>query len=138
MASRSNPVLPRPDGLTITKLQHHDDPRPHWTANVSAGGTTVHVHDLHGSWETVPNGRLSRIVLPEIAAALQGAVATEQRRQPETPAETISVKEAMLWDYRKNGARPMTEIEAAQWEQAVANNDRKAIESIKHACGGGR
>lgn len=79
MASRRSPVLAPPEHLRITKLR----PGPAeqgWLANVSVNGTTVSVQQKP-FWSTEHRrGDAFRQVLPPVAAALSGAVATAERR----------------------------------------------------------
>lgn len=69
-------------GLRITKLQPH--PEGYWTANVSAGGSTLPVHNKYGSWqiELAKRGApVRRDVLPPVAAALQQHLKRAERRE---------------------------------------------------------
>lgn len=78
MASRRNPVIEPPDGLRITKLRF-DEPAGMWRANVSLGNGSVPVQSApHWSIEHAKGGPFQS-VKQEIAAALQGAVATHTR-----------------------------------------------------------
>lgn len=83
MASRANPVLTPPDGLRITKLTK--TPEGFHTANVHLGDEHATVDDRFGSWQAVKNGSgngdtIRQDVRPTVAAALQGALATDERR----------------------------------------------------------
>lgn len=54
--------------VRLSDMEHRG--RRYWTARVTAGGVTVSVDRMHGSWQAlVGTGR--REVLPHIAAALQ-------------------------------------------------------------------
>lgn len=96
MASRSNPALEPPPGLIITKIQQTD--AGYYTANVHLNGSHITADNRYGSWQADvpaverivigelviegPSTRERRAeVLPHIAAALSGALATEKRRQ---------------------------------------------------------
>lgn len=68
------PSLPRPDGLTITKLSNEDG---YWTARVTLNGQTVDVDRRYGSWHAFKVNRETRTrhdVMPAVAAALQERV----------------------------------------------------------------
>lgn len=41
--------------------------------------------------------------------------------------KTITEEEAIKWDYRKHGPRPLTVSESKQWDRAQAEGDRVAL-----------
>lgn len=85
------PALPRPEGLTITKLERNGDGI--WTARVSLNGQTINVDRRYGSWQAlVPDERrgnkpVRREIRPEVAAALQDKVRPIEKKERELAAE---------------------------------------------------
>lgn len=65
--------------ITCVRLSEPTGGRRYWTARVTAGGVTVNVDRMYGSWHAVEGGA-RRDVLPHVAAELQRRVRAAERQ----------------------------------------------------------